>query len=115
MANALVTLCSGKNSGLNEVDVNSLEVDFQRTFGKLDSALPDFDKINDAAYWNYQRSKVYTRANKLIRRTEQNLRFMNKRTTVEREIAVADKPEACPNVVQRGFGCIASGTTWSMT
>jgi hypothetical protein len=60
-------MCRGESS-LDAIDISSLEVDFQRTFGKLDSALPEFAKINDAAYWDYQRSKVYVRTNSVIRR-----------------------------------------------
>ena len=59
VTNALMRISNGGKSDLNEVDVSSLEVGFQRTFGQLNSALPEFKKINDAAYWDYQRSKVY--------------------------------------------------------
>jgi predicted RecB family nuclease len=44
------------------VNVTSLERDERRRFGKLEYALPDFKPINEAAYWDYQRSKVYTRS-----------------------------------------------------
>ena len=54
VADALVRICGGGASGLDAVDVSSLEVGFQQTFGKFDSALPEFAKINDAAYWDYQ-------------------------------------------------------------
>jgi hypothetical protein len=53
---------------LETVNVGSLEVRFQRTFGEFPSALPEFEKINAAAYWDYQRSKVYIRSDKTIRR-----------------------------------------------
>ena len=69
VADALVRICDGGASGLDAVDVGSLEVGFQRTFGKFDSALPEFAKINNAAYWDYQRSKVYARTDKTIQRT----------------------------------------------
>ena len=58
---ALVRICEGGGangaSGLDTVDVSSLEVGFQRTFGKFASALPEFEKINSAAYWDYQNPK----------------------------------------------------------
>jgi hypothetical protein len=54
VAQAVLRLCDGE-SGLVAVDVGSLEVGFQRTFGKFDNALPEFEKINNAAYWDYQR------------------------------------------------------------
>jgi len=61
VADALVRICGDGASRLDAVNVGSLEVGFQRTFGKFDSALPEFARINDAAYWDYQRSKVYAR------------------------------------------------------
>ena len=64
VANALERICGGGASDFGAVDVSSLEVKFQHTFGKLDCALPEFKKINDAAYWDYQRSKVYARTDK---------------------------------------------------
>jgi hypothetical protein len=44
VADALVRICGGA-SGLDAVDVGSLEVGFQRTFGKFDGALPEFAKV----------------------------------------------------------------------
>jgi predicted RecB family nuclease len=85
-------------SSLDAVDVSSLEVDFQRTFGKFDSALPEFTKINDAAYWDYQRSKVYVRTNKLIRLIVHKSQGRSKSTTttVERQVTIGEAPEKCP-------------------
>jgi hypothetical protein len=51
---------------LETVNIGSLEVGFQRTFGKFASALPEFEKINAAAYWDYQRTKVFVRTNKTL-------------------------------------------------
>ena len=96
VADALVRICGGGASGLDAVDVGSLEVGFQRTFGKFDSALPEFAKINDAAYWDYQRSKVYARTDKAIRRTVRKSQGRSKTTTVEKEVTVREVPETCP-------------------
>jgi predicted RecB family nuclease len=96
VADALVRICGGGASGLDAVNVGSLEVSFQRTFGKFESALPEFAKINDAAYWNYQRSKVYARTDKVIRRVVQKSKNRSKTTAVEQEVTVADLPKACP-------------------
>ena len=69
-----------------------LEVGFQRTFGKFDCALPEFEKINNAAYWDYQRSKVYARTDKTIRRTVQKSQDRSKTVAVEKEVTVGDDP-----------------------
>jgi predicted RecB family nuclease len=73
VAEALAHICDNTESSnarkLQTVNVGSLEVGFQRTFGKFPSALPEFEKINVAAYWDYQRSKVYVRSDRAIRRS----------------------------------------------
>jgi predicted RecB family nuclease len=96
VADALVRICGGDASGLDAVNVGSLEVGFQRTFGKLDCALPEFKKINDAAYWDYQRSKVYVRTDKAIRRAIRKSLNKSKRVTVEQDVTVEDFPGTCP-------------------
>jgi predicted RecB family nuclease len=96
VAEAVVHICGDGASGLDTVDVSSLEVGFQRTFGKFDSALPEFAKINKAAYWDYQRSKVYVRTDKAIRRTVRKSQDGRKRATVEKEVTVRDALNKCP-------------------
>ena len=68
VAEALVRICDGGPSGLVAVHVGSLEVGFEQTWGKFDSALPEFTKINDAAYWDYQRDRIYIRSNPYLRK-----------------------------------------------
>jgi predicted RecB family nuclease len=109
VGDALVRICGGGASGLDAVDVGSLEVGFQRTFGKFDSALPEFAKINSAAYWDYQRSKVYARTDKTIRRTVQKSQAGSKNLTVEKEVAIGDIPEACPRCLATKIGTWGSG------
>ncbi len=91
---AVVQMCGGTSS-LDAVDVSSLEVGFQRTFGKFDSALPEFAKINNAAYWDYQRSKVYARTNSAIRRITRQSLGRSKIVTVERQVTAGEAPEKC--------------------
>jgi hypothetical protein len=81
---------------LQTVNVSSLEVGFQRTFGKFPSALPEFEKINAAAYWDYQRSKVYIRSDRAIRRSVETAKKPLKHVVVKREITLRDHPEHCP-------------------
>jgi predicted RecB family nuclease len=95
VADALVGICGGGASGLNAVNVDSLEVSFQRTFGKFDSALPEFAKINGAAYWDYQRSKVYVRTDKTIRRITRKSQDKLENIKVEKDVSIGEKPETC--------------------
>ena len=99
IADALVRVCSNAEEGgetkLNTVDVGSLEVGFQRTFGRFPSALPEFEKINAAAYWDYQRSKVYVRTNKAIRKTVEKTVKPVEKLAIDKEVIVEDKPARC--------------------
>ena len=82
-------------------DELSLEVSFQRTFGKLECALPEFKKINDAAYWDYQRSKVYARTDKTIRRS---VRQTNDKRKISRTEGGDDRRcTECMPIVQFGI------------
>jgi predicted RecB family nuclease len=97
VADAITHICGDDGtSGLNTVNVSSLEVPFQRTYGRLECVLPEFEKINKAAYWDYQRSKVYVRTDKTIQRTVQKSQDRTKTIAVEKEEVVGDVPEICP-------------------
>jgi hypothetical protein len=94
VADALVCICNGA-PGLDVLDVGSLEVGFQRTFGKFDGAVPEFAKINDAAYWDYQRSKVYVQTDKVIRRTVFKSQGRRNIAAIDKEVTVGDAAETC--------------------
>jgi hypothetical protein len=87
-------ICQGA-SPLNMADVRSLEVGFQHPIGKFDSALPDFDKINCAAYWNYQRTKVYVRTSKTIRKAVAGRSLRQAKGSVDRHVVIGDAPPKC--------------------
>jgi len=49
------------------VNVDSLKN--QKTkWGDFSSSIPGFEEINKAAYWDYQRDRVYVRSNKILKR-----------------------------------------------
>ena len=95
VAGALERICGNGASDFDAVDIGTLEISFQRTFGKLDCALPEFKKINDAAYWDYQRSKVYARTDKTIRRTVKQTKDKSKNIPVQKEVTIGVVPRAC--------------------
>ena len=100
---ALVRICEGGGadgaSGLDAVDVSSLEVGFRRTFGKFASALPEFEKINSAAYWDYQIQSVC--ANEQINPSKRRkVPEEEQGVAVEKEVKVDDRPNSAPNVIQ---------------
>jgi hypothetical protein len=99
VANAIGIICGNGEqhdaTKLEVVNISSLEVGFQRTFGKFSSELPEFEKINAAAYWDYQRSKVYVRSDKTIRRSVERAKKEAKKVAVEKEMTVDDRPRCC--------------------
>jgi len=98
VTNALSRLGGAEGSAhwLDAIHVGSLEIPFQRTFGKLQSALPEFEKINAAAYWNYQRSRVYIRTNKTVAKSTLKRRLASATTSANEEVIIDDKPGICP-------------------
>ena len=96
VADALVRICGGGASGLDAVDVGSLEVGFQHTFGKFDSALPEFAKINNAAYWDYQRDRIYIRSNPYLRRASKRKCRDSRRSLRINTTIGPSRPRKCP-------------------
>ncbi len=114
VAEVLIRICEDGSapdpSRSDAVNVSSLEVSFQRTFGKFASVLPEFKKINLAAYWDYQRSKVYIRTNKAIRRTVEKSKKTNRQVLVEKDVKVNDKPQFCPKCRSENLWAMASSS-----
>ena len=95
VARALVRICGG-DSSVHVVDVGSLEVGFEQTWGKFDSALPEFAKINDAAYWDYQRDRIYIRSNPYLRRASKRKRRDDRRSLRVNTTVGPSRPCNCP-------------------
>ena len=96
VAEALVRICDGGPSGLDAVDVGSLEVGFEQTRGKFDSALSEFAKINDAAYWDYQRDRIYIRSNPYLRKAAERRRRKRRRSLGINATVCPTRPSKCP-------------------
>jgi transposase IS66 family protein/RNase H-like protein len=58
------------DKGRDHVDVESLERDdpYRFLFQKNEFALPELEQINQAAYWDYQRDKVYLKSSTRLKR-----------------------------------------------
>lgn len=97
----LTALCQGQHTSdptREAVNVGSIERNCPCRFGPLTYAMPEFKRINEAAYWDYQRSKVYIRSTKKAKRPLPEWAPRGKRggplpnrTTQPRE----DRPAAC--------------------
>jgi transposase-like protein len=82
------------------VNVDSLPPDVPRRYGRVDFVLPEFEQINDAAYWDYQRHKVFLRTGrdpkKLGRRAPNKGVHARKRANAIISIE-HQGPVSCPN------------------
>jgi predicted RecB family nuclease len=87
------------------VNVNTLDREHPQRFGALRYAVPDFKPINEAAYWDYQRSKIYVRSNKhLCRALKQSSRRHTQRwhAPVNKLVHVQrPRPDHCPKCKSR--------------
>ena len=104
VAETLASICSNDPSMQPEtVGVNSLECDPPLRFGPLQYALPDFKAINEAAYWDYQRSRIYVRSSDRLRRLSKKGRRRCSR--------LRNRPSTSPSVA-RGRPDEAGKTLW---
>ena len=101
VAEAIANICDERPSTAAEaisVNVSSLDRDPPLRFGPLQYVAPDFKAINEAAYWDYQRSKIYVRTNGRLRRISRTR--VNNSTSVlpvNKSIqAEENRPPVCP-------------------
>ncbi len=82
------------------VNVNTIERESPLRFGSLQYSVPDFKEINEDAYWDYLRTKVYVRSSDRLRRVSQTRRKRQsaKVPPVSKSIqATTNRPKLCPN------------------
>ena len=86
------------------VDVDSLKREYPQRFGEVEFALPEFQRINEAAYWDYQRNKVYIRSN-------QRLKRLTRKTAMERPLAKVRVNKVITVEEQRPASCRCCNST----
>jgi predicted RecB family nuclease len=96
VGDALVRICGGGQSDLDAVDIGSLDVGFQHNWGRFVGALPELAKINDAAYWDYQRDKIYVRSNPSLGGAAKRNRRNSRRTLPVNTIVNPSRRRNCP-------------------
>ncbi len=93
------TESSPQTSRTDVVNVGSLKREYPQRFGEVEFVLPEFQRINEAAYWDYQRTRVYVRSNRRLRRLSREALKEHSLTkiTVNKIIRVEEhRPAACP-------------------
>ena len=72
VADTLAAVCQAASSEATPraevVNVDSLKREYPQRFGEVEFVLPEFQRINEAAYWDYQRNKVYVRTSRRLQR-----------------------------------------------
>ena len=98
VAHAIARVCAEQqtaDAGVHSINVKSLAREYPRRFGPLNS-VPAFEQINAAAYWDYQRNKVYVRSNNRLRRASQRRqRSGRKPVRIDKFIEIRDQRPAC--------------------
>jgi predicted RecB family nuclease len=107
VADALARICDGGATGLDTVDANSLEVSFPHHWGRFVAALPEFAKINNAAYWDYQREKIHIRGNRSLQRATKRKRTNRRPRLPVNTTVTPSRPGNCPACNSTG-ACRAS-------
>jgi predicted RecB family nuclease len=96
VADTLNQIC--QNRGANIVQVDSLKREYPQRFGATEFALPAFEEINSAAYWDYQRNKVYVRCSPRLKAVTTEIQSrLAKSLPINKVIDIEDqRPECCP-------------------
>jgi hypothetical protein len=80
------------------VDVGTLKREYPQRFGEAEFLLPEFKAINEAAYWDYQRSRVYTRIDGGPSKLHRRKGARKKRVRPNKVVHVEDpRPDRCPH------------------
>ena len=97
----LYKLCHGEPSGVSQSAIDAIHVDRMKPLppfiliNKDGAALPEFKAINRAAYWDYQRQRVYVRSSKIIKKAcHKTLTRKVKRLPVKQTLAYS-APVSC--------------------
>jgi predicted RecB family nuclease len=79
------------------VDVSTLKREYPQRFGSADFLLPEFKAINEAAYWDYQRNRVYIRTDGLSKLYRRKRARKNQVLPNRVEHVQDPRPESCPH------------------
>src|ERR1022692_4040378 len=79
------------------VHVDSLKPQTPYRLGPVDFVLPELDRINKCAYWDYQRDRIYIRSNPRLRRVARRNQRKKRRRVLPVNVTVSpSRPRKCP-------------------
>jgi predicted RecB family nuclease len=85
---------SGNAGNPDVVCADSVKPDYPYRLGHKTFAMPELEEINKAAYWNYQRARVYVRSGKRLREKRTSCRSTSIRVN---KVVVCPAPTNCPH------------------
>jgi predicted RecB family nuclease len=88
------------NWGANVVHAESIPR--ETMFGKFTSPITEFEQINKAARWDYQRDRIYARSSTRIRRIARQQRSEQKRLMPLNKVVVTQDQAICPDCGMKG-------------
>jgi predicted RecB family nuclease len=104
ITNYIAGLCRKANESPTDPDfVNTanLKRDGFFKFKKVDFLLPEFEQINRASYWNYQRERIFLRSGKSSKRPRPRTSDNRPRRLPINKIIECRRPRSCPKCKAR--------------
>ncbi|MBM4066322.1 MAG: IS66 family transposase [Planctomycetes bacterium] len=102
VTNAVAQLCQrqtevAKSKENDIVYADTLRLESSYRFGKNDFSVPELEYINQAAYWHYQRDRIYVRTSQRLKRIhkEKTTRVHAKPLPINKVIEFDGRPSFC--------------------
>jgi predicted RecB family nuclease len=101
VASAVTQLCqrqteSAKASNNDSIHTDSLKRDEPYHFGNVHFSMPELEYINQAAYWDYQRDKVYVRSSERLKRVARKMAANRTKALPINTVVTCPSPAYCP-------------------
>jgi len=99
-ANVVAQLCQeqkeANSTDSNMIHTDSIKRESPHHLGRNEFALPELGYINQSAYWDYQRDKIYIRSSRQLKLTSRKVsRSRNKTLPVNKKVE-CEPPTCCP-------------------
>jgi predicted RecB family nuclease len=101
VASTVAQLCQrqtevAKSKDGNIVHTDSLKRESLYRFGKNTFSMPELEDINQAAYWDYQRDKIYIRSSPRLKHISQKIARGRAKALPVNKIVECPAPNCCP-------------------
>lgn len=87
---------AAKSKDDNIVQIDSLKREYPQRFGLINFAMPELKDINQAAYWDYQREKIYVRSSQRLKRVSSKVAKTQIKALPINKIIKCQPPDYCP-------------------